>query len=64
MHFSDKILLNCIIISAKPEEVEEISLLLDSIYGKTWREKQDQILPKTEPRKNHRNHHTETHSER
>lgn len=31
----------------------EIGSLLDSIYGKKWREKQDQILPNTEPKKIH-----------
>lgn len=43
----------------------EIGSLLDSIYGKKWREKQDQILPNTEPRKIHHKHITSiTHSER
>lgn len=34
----------------------EIGSLLDSIYGKKWREKQDQILTSTEPKKIHKEH--------
>lgn len=46
-------------------EMEEIGSLLDSIYGKKWREKQDQILPKTEYKETHKKSKINvTHSER
>ncbi|VEN63452.1 unnamed protein product [Callosobruchus maculatus] len=34
------------------DNVKDAEKLLDAIYGNSWREKQELILPKTEPRKN------------
>lgn len=53
------------VILDKPEDMEsEIGSLLDSIYGKKWREKQDQILPKSEPQKKESKYVSVTYSER
>lgn len=51
-------------ILVEADNVEEIGSLLDSIYGKSWRAKEDQILPKSEPRKNYIKHVFVNHSER
>lgn len=45
-------------------EILKMGTLLDSIYGKKWREKQDLVLPKSEPRKNNKYLINDTNSER